>query len=83
MGRIYREAKEFGDLSESFELTLRPFTPLFDITFASRNIYGRSKVLFFFLKPEQATKDSFGFDREILGIFFDYSEIHTSVASTL
>lgn len=77
MGRIYREVKDFNDYTKSMDLALKPFTPLFDITFADTNIKGKSKIIFFFLKPEQSTRDTFGFDREILGIFFRYPEIHT------
>jgi hypothetical protein len=77
MGWIYPVVRTCNCFDKSVEDMLTPLLELFDVTFTRTYIKGRSELLYFFLKPEQDIKDSFGFEREILCIYFDYSGIDT------
>ena len=77
MSRIREEVKGTYEYDSSIELMLKPFLQLYDVTFMTRYIKGKSKLLYFFLKPEMHTKESFGFDREILCVYSTYDEIES------
>jgi hypothetical protein len=77
MGIILSEVKEAFEYSDDIENLLKPLSQSFDITYMSRYEKGQSKWLYFFLKPENHMKDGFGFDRELLCAFFNYSELHS------
>jgi len=77
MGIIFNAVKEDYYFSEDVENLLKPLLNSFDVTYMNRYDLGKSTWLYFFLKPERHMKDSFGFDRELLCAFFDYTELHS------
>lgn len=77
MGRILEAVREDYYFSEDIERLLKPLLNSFDITYMNRYNIGQSKWLYFFLKPERYMKDSFGFDRELLCAFFEYTDLHS------
>lgn len=81
LGTIQKEVQD-GHLARHPEelLWLRSFQSAFDITWASsRRAYG-SDYSVYFLKPTGATKETFGFDQEIMLV---YSKYDTLEARTL
>ena len=83
MGIILDTVRKNYDFSEDIENLLKPLLHSFDVTYMNKYEMGQSKWLYFFLKPERYMKDSFGFDRELLCAFFEYTDLHSSVASTV
>ena len=77
MGKILDTVRENYDFSEDIEQLLKPLLHSFDVTYMNKYKIGKSKWLYFFLKPERYMKDSFGFDRELLCAFFEYTDLHS------
>ena len=77
MGIILDEVKENYYYSEDIEMLLKPLLHSFDVTYMNNYEKGRSNWCYFFLKPERHMKDSFGFDRELLCVYFSYPELHS------
>lgn len=48
MSRIREEVKGTYEYDSSIELMLKPFLQLYDVTFMTRYIKGKSKLLYFF-----------------------------------
>jgi len=77
MGIILDGVRENFEFSEDIEKLFKPLLHSFDVTYMNKYEKGQSKWLYFFLKPERHMRDSFGFDREVLCTFFDYTELHS------
>jgi len=77
MGLILSEVKGNYYYSEDIERLLKPLLHSFDVTYMSKYETGKSKWYYFFLKPERHMTDSFGFDRELLCVYFSYPELHS------
>jgi len=77
MGSILPNVKKDFEWDKAAEKFIRPFTQVADITFSNIDKKGKIKLRYFFLKPETHMKEAFGFDREILCVYFSYPEIHS------
>lgn len=76
MGKIHPEVSD-GHLKhhEDQLLWLRTFQSSFDITWASARKAHGSDYSVYFLKPEAATSETFGFDQEIMLVYSKYDDL--------
>lgn len=76
MGIIQTEVRQLHltlyPLEEAF---LRPFLPHFSVTWARRRIAYNAELSVYFLKPDNATREAFGFQREVLLVYSPYATI--------
>nr|WP_321497244.1 hypothetical protein [uncultured Methanolobus sp.] len=85
MPEIYPAIREHFPKNSRLELALRPFLPVFDVTYTSISRYKKSqeRTQYVFFKPEPAFKEAFGFEREILCIFSEKNDFQAKDAEII